>query len=48
MKRIIFIAILFSAFLMGCTSLHDNKGWEHTGDSETHQDSEPYVLKHEH
>jgi len=50
MKKTMMIFLLISfAFLTGC-SMHDGKGWEHTGDSTTNTDSpsEPYLLKHEH
>ncbi len=48
MNKNIMLTLLFSVLLLGCASLHDNQGWEHTGDSETHQDSTPYIFKHEH
>ncbi len=48
MDKTIILVVFLSALLMGCTGLHDSKGWEHTGDPETHQDSKPYILKHEH
>jgi len=31
-----------------CASLHDGTGWEHEGNSESHQDSIPYIFEHRH
>jgi len=51
MKRrlTVFVLPAFLAMaLNGCASLHDDKGWEHEGDPETHQDSSPYLFEHRH
>ncbi len=40
--------ILATTWVSSCSILHDEKGWEHQGDSETHQDSQPYILEHKH
>ncbi len=46
--KIVMALCLLSLLMLGCRSLHDGQGWEHMGDPQTHQDEQPYVLKHEH
>ncbi len=44
------LLMAFAAMLVmsGCSALHDGSGWEHTGDPVTHQDTQPYILEHDH
>ncbi len=47
-KLTIVVMIIAAIWIVGCSSMHDGKGWEHTGDSETHQDDQPYIIEHKH
>lgn len=47
-KPMIWMFCLIILGLNGCASMHDDQGWEHLGDPETHQDTTPYIFKHEH
>jgi len=47
-KVMIITIVVISAWLGGCSSLHDGQGWEHTGDPVTHEDTQPYILEHDH
>jgi len=44
----LFVALLMALFSSGCSGMHDGKGWEHSGDPATHEDSKPYIFEHEH
>lgn len=47
MKKL--MAMMMAAiWISGCSSLHDGKGWEHTGDSSTHENDQPNILEHRH
>jgi hypothetical protein len=47
-KWILVAIALSSLWISGCSTMHNGKGWEHTGDPETHQDDQPYILEHQH
>jgi hypothetical protein len=47
-KWILVAMALSSLWIGGCSIMHDGKGWEHTGNPETHQDNQPYILEHQH
>jgi len=48
MKKLV-LALFFSALLStGCANMHDENGWEHEGDSSTHEDTTPYLFEHKH
>ena len=44
----VFAMALAAIWISGCSSLHDGQGREHTGDSETSQEDQPYILEHKH
>jgi hypothetical protein len=49
MNKLTTVAMTIAAiWIGGCAMIHDGKGWEHTGDPETHQDDQPYILEHKH
>ncbi|MDX8390367.1 MAG: hypothetical protein R8M38_07735 [Mariprofundaceae bacterium] len=47
-RSILFIIVTAAMWLASCASMHDKKGWDHTGDPKTHQDNQPYLLEHRH
>ncbi len=49
MNKLLAVAIMIAAiWIASCAKMHDGKSWEHTGDSETHQDDQPYIFEHKH
>jgi len=48
MKRVILILFFGSFMIVGCSNMHDGQGWEHEGDSNTHENSTPYLFEHKH
>lgn len=49
MNRLTTVAMVLAAiWIGGCSAMHDGQGWEHTGNSETHENDQPDILEHQH
>ncbi|MDQ6991051.1 MAG: hypothetical protein Q9M11_04895 [Mariprofundaceae bacterium] len=46
--QFLLLTIVVALLSSGCASMHDGEGWEHMGDSITHQNRTSSVFEHRH